>query len=38
VPADAKTASEVIVKIDNFSFSPARITVPVGATVRCNEP
>ena len=33
-PTDAKTASEVIVKIDNFSFSPASITVPVGATVR----
>jgi plastocyanin len=33
-PADASTASEVIVKIDNFSFSPASITVPIGATVR----
>jgi plastocyanin len=33
-PADAKTASEVTVKIDNFSFSPASIMVPVGATVR----
>jgi plastocyanin len=31
---DAKTASEVVVKIDNFSFSPASTTVPVGATVR----
>ncbi len=25
---------EVVVKIDNFSFSPATITVPVGTTVR----
>ena len=33
-PADAETASEATVKIDNFSFSPASITVPVGATVR----
>jgi plastocyanin len=27
-------SSEVAVKIDNFSFSPASITIPVGATVR----
>ena len=27
-------SSEVAVKIDNFSFSPATITVPVGTTVR----
>ena len=33
-PAGAETASEVIVKIDNFSFSPASITIPVGTTVR----
>jgi len=33
-PADAETASEATVKIDNFSFSPASITVPVGTTVR----
>src|SRR5271165_5847580 len=31
---DDKSASEVAVKIDNFSFSPAVITVPVGTTVR----
>ena len=31
---DDKSASEVAVKIDNFSFSPATITVPVGTTVR----
>jgi len=31
---DDKPASEVAVKIDNFSFSPATITVPVGTTVR----
>jgi len=31
---DDKPASEVTVKIDNFSFSPATITVPVGTTVR----
>jgi plastocyanin len=33
-PAGAGTPSEVTVKIDNFSFSPASITVPVGTTVR----
>ncbi len=32
--ADDKLASEVAIKIDNFSFSPATITVPVGTTVR----
>ena len=32
--ADDKSASEAAVKIDNFSFSPATITVPVGTTVR----
>ncbi len=31
---DDKPSSEVAVKIDNFSFSPATITVPVGTTVR----
>src|SRR5208283_5098648 len=31
---DDKPASEVAVKIDNFSFSPATVTVPVGTTVR----
>lgn len=30
----ANPSSEVAIKIDNFSFSPATITVPVGATVR----
>ena len=29
-----KSASDVAVKIDNFSFSPATITVPAGTTVR----
>ncbi len=34
-PAAADTkAAPVEVKIDNFSFSPATITVPVGTTVR----
>jgi len=32
--ADDKSASEVAVKIDNFSFLPATITVAVGTTVR----
>jgi plastocyanin len=31
---DDKSASEVAVKIDNFSFSPATITVPAGTTIR----
>ena len=31
---DNKPASEVAVKIDNFSFSPATITVPTGTTIR----
>ena len=30
----ANSPSEVAVKIDNFSFSPATITVPIGTTVR----
>jgi plastocyanin len=33
-PAAAPSASEAAVKIDNFSFSPATITIPVGTTVR----
>jgi plastocyanin len=31
---DDKSASEVAVKIDNFSFSPATITVPAGTSIR----
>jgi plastocyanin len=31
---DAKPATEVKVKIDNFSFTPSTITVPAGTTVR----
>jgi plastocyanin len=31
--AQATSASVVEVKIDNFSFSPATLTVPVGTTV-----
>ncbi len=31
---DDKPTAEVAVKIDNFSFSPATITVPAGTTVR----
>lgn len=30
----ANASSEVAIKIDNFSFSPATITIPVGTTVR----
>ena len=30
----ANASSEIAIKIDNFSFSPATITVPVGTTVR----
>jgi plastocyanin len=33
-PADAKSGSETTIKIDNFSFSPATVTVPAGTTVR----
>jgi len=33
-PPAAPPASEAAVKIDNFSFSPATITIPVGTTVR----
>ncbi len=32
--ADSNASSQAAVKIDNFSFSPAQITVPVGTTVR----
>ena len=33
--ASAETkAAEIVVKIDNFSFSPNAITIPVGTTVR----
>ena len=32
--ASDATAKEAAVKIDNFSFSPATITVPAGTTVR----
>ena len=31
---DANSGSEVAVKIDNFSFSPATITIPAGTTVK----
>jgi plastocyanin len=31
---DDKPSSEVAVKIDNFSFSPATITVAAGTTIR----
>ena len=33
-PPDEKSPPEATVKIDNFSFLPATITVPVGTTVR----
>jgi plastocyanin len=33
-PPNDKPTSEVAVKIDNFSFSPATITVSAGTTVR----
>jgi len=32
--ADDKPATQVEVKIDNFSFSPATITIPAGTTIR----
>lgn len=32
--ANTPAATDAIVKIDNFSFSPASLTVPVGTTVR----
>jgi plastocyanin len=33
-PPDDTPASEVAIKIDNFSFSPATVTVPAGTTIR----
>jgi plastocyanin len=33
-PADSQAAAETAVKIDNFSFSPATVTIPAGTTVR----
>jgi plastocyanin len=32
--ANTQPATDTVVKIDNFSFSPATLTVPVGTTVR----
>ena len=32
--ANTQAATGTVVKIDNFSFSPAELTVPVGTTVR----
>ena len=32
--AEEKPAAETAVKIDNFTFSPVTLTVPVGSTVR----
>ena len=32
--AEEKPAAETVVKIDNFTFSPVTVTVPVGSTVR----
>lgn len=34
VSAQEKNAAETAIKIDNFTFSPATITVPVGSTIR----
>lgn len=31
---NSQAATETVVKIDNFNFSPATLTVPVGTTVR----
>jgi plastocyanin len=33
-PADSPSGPETAIKIDNFSFSPATVTVPAGTTVR----
>jgi plastocyanin len=33
-PADAQSAAETAIKIDNFSFTPATVTIPAGTTVR----
>ena len=32
--AEEKPAAETVVKIDNFTFSPNVVTVPVGSTIR----
>lgn len=32
-PADKATANAAAIKIDNFSFGPATITIPTGSTV-----
>jgi plastocyanin len=32
--AEEKPAAETAIKIDNFTFSPDTVTVPVGSTVR----
>lgn len=32
--ASSQGVTDTVVKIDNFSFSPATLTVPVGTTVR----
>jgi plastocyanin len=34
MPAGEKPAAETAIKIDNFTFSPNTINVPVGTTVR----
>lgn len=34
VGADTKPAPQVDIKIDNFSFAPATVTVPAGTSVR----
>jgi plastocyanin len=33
-PADAPPSTETAIKIDNFSFTPATVTIPAGTTVR----
>ncbi len=33
-PADSQSAAETAIKIDNFSFTPATVTIPAGTTVR----
>jgi plastocyanin len=32
--ADTQSAAETAIKIDNFSFTPATVTIPAGTTVR----
>ena len=34
ISAQEKKAAETAIKIDNFTFTPATITVPVGSTIR----